>query len=710
MKLLSILIILLSLVRISHSETYWISSTGEAANIAACSGATPLSGTDACNYDLANGSGVVADDVVYYRAGTYSLGSDTFIQPYNSGTSGHPITFMPYSDEVVNVVGTADEGNSSFGIWINAKSYIKVTGTTLGQLNFTKMGENLVIGPSTGTNPTGDSSYNEISYVYFGQSFLDASWGGWDWQGSVIWKQAYYNHIHHCEFEEHGTIGTDPSSADGNMFDIGMEDADASNERTYYNVLEYNEFGKAGHATLGMMGEHNVVRNNYFHNEPWFDTLDDEVLYGYRNIISDGNPGYVGYNLVEGNRIGWASPLYNDTAGKGGQGLKLGSSYNIVRFNSFIANQGTPFSFYPQTATYDDSNYNYVYNNTVFANGYYAKPGSEVAYYDTIVWAYNGTTTLWDRLYHNALKNNLFYINANIETPKIVWIPSGGQTVADAVDPAKGNNIIANNLNGGLEWAAETDPMFVNESHVDATSLVLPNLNLQGESPALDGGSYLTQANGSGSSSEELVVDDARYFQDGNFGTGSPLAWPSSVTMAADYIAVGTIGNTVQISSIDYDTNTITLASAISWADNAPVWLYKDSDGTVVLSGSAPDYGAYEYDQDESPDTTAPATTITTSDPTNITLDSLVVNHTTTDAVGVTSCKSRLESAPDASNGSACVGTSSCLVTGFAEGANNLYIGCTDAAANWGDGDSIVVNYTPAEAGEGGGSRGRMRR
>ena len=63
----------------------------------------------------------------------------------------------------------------------------------------------------------------------------------------------------------------------------------------------------------------------------------------------------------------------------------------------------------------------------------------------------------------------------------------------------------------------------------------------------------------------------------------------------ADHIAIGEVGTTVQISSINYSTNTITLAGGILRSENDPVWLYKDSDGTVVLYGSAPDMGAEEY-------------------------------------------------------------------------------------------------------------------
>jgi len=51
----------------------------------------------------------------------------------------------------------------------------------------------------------------------------------------------------------------------------------------------------------------------------------------------------------------------------------------------------------------------------------------------------------------------------------------------------------------------------------------------------------------------------------------------------------------MQISAVNYSTNTLTVAD-FTRAEGEYVWLYKKSDGTVVLKGSAPDAGAYEAD------------------------------------------------------------------------------------------------------------------
>jgi hypothetical protein len=69
---------------------------------------------------------------------------------------------------------------------------------------------------------------------------------------------------------------------------------------------------------------------------------------------------------------------------------------------------------------------------------------------------------------------------------------------------------------------------------------------------------------------------------------------------------------------------------------------------------------------------------------------------TASDAVGVSGCKWRIGSAPDANNGTACTGTTAwtCNTSGYSSGSNTLYVGCYDAAGNFGT-DTVTVTYTP---------------
>ncbi|MCK7480595.1 MAG: hypothetical protein M0C28_27725 [Candidatus Moduliflexus flocculans] len=56
--------------------------------------------------------------------------------------------------------------------------------------------------------------------------------------------------------------------------------------------------------------------------------------------------------------------------------------------------------------------------------------------------------------------------------------------------------------------------------------------------------------------------------------------------MQADWVAVGSVGNAVQIKSIDYGQKVIHLTKPLSWRAKAPVWLVRDSRGQRVLHGT----------------------------------------------------------------------------------------------------------------------------
>lgn len=122
------------------------------------------------------------------------------------------------------------------------------------------------------------------------------------------------------------------------------------------------------------------------------------------------------------------------------------------------------------------------------------------------------------------------------------------------------------------------DPLFVGYSATD-----LGNLNLSPASPAIAAGTYLTTvAAGDLGSGTTLVVNDAAFFQDGHGLPG----------VKADQIRVGTT-TVAQIVSVNYSSNTLTLASSIPRSAGNPVFLFSDSTGRIVLSGNAPDLGAY---------------------------------------------------------------------------------------------------------------------
>ena len=131
------------------------------------------------------------------------------------------------------------------------------------------------------------------------------------------------------------------------------------------------------------------------------------------------------------------------------------------------------------------------------------------------------------------------------------------------------------------------NPLFVNYVSPGNTS---NDYHLQAGSPAIAAGTFLTTvAAGDSGSGTSLVVADATYFQDG-FGLSNAFS-----TVQGDCIAVGTASNHVCVTAVNYTTNTLTLSSPISRSDGQGVYLYSKSDGVQVLTGSAPDMGAFPY-------------------------------------------------------------------------------------------------------------------
>jgi hypothetical protein len=328
-------------------------------------------------------------------------------------------------------------------------------------------------------------------------------------------------------------------------------------------------------------------------NLPFYNNFAYNGLYGHRNFqVSDDYGRDSTFLLVEGNRIGHASLNPNNG---GADNLDLAAPKNIVRYNFLYNSMASGLAFKYASGAYNPcpgtrtangacgGDLNRVYNNTIYHSGYgwnWRVYGNENLSYNGsgIAQANSGGTGTTG----NVVKNNIVYDNAEGD---ICYQNDYNPANYTCTLQAGWDSITTNWL------TAHGDPKFRNPDLTQPASTTLPDLSLQATSPAIDGGTYLTQAVGAGTTSTTLVVQDALYFQDGTWG--SDLA--RGVTFFPDWIAIGTVGNTVQISSINYATNTITLASPMTWSNNANIWLYKKSDGAVVLAGAAPDFGASEY-------------------------------------------------------------------------------------------------------------------
>lgn len=424
--------------------------------------------------------------------------------------------------------------NAAYGIWLIGKSYITVQG-----INFYNLDQFMVL--QNGAN------HNIIAYCNFDHGRSN------QWTGSEIVGSSSYNWIHHSSFSNYGIC--DPShgtgSGQGTTLDIGTEDngADASS----YNLIENNTLFHGGHHVMGIFSRYNTIRNNYFHNEAWSNGR------GERNLYLNGVAAGTGHNLIEGNRFGYSSTPCNDSIPTVGS-VAMSTSYNIFRHNKIYHSVAYGLGTYSYGSSYDIGSYNKIYNNTIFNSGYNIDPAYKGGEEDTAIWFASSANV------GNQVKNNLYSVNTSVHR---------GYTT---------NQIFANNWNGDTQG----NPLFVNASTtppVDKTDATLPNLDLQSTSPAIDKVGSLTKVTSVTGTGTSITVSEASYFQDGSYGPAGAVQ--------ADWIAVGTISNIVQISSIS--GNTIKLASSISWTNGDSVWLYRKSDGVGVLYGGAPDAGAYEF-------------------------------------------------------------------------------------------------------------------
>ena len=528
--------------------TYWVHPSGTA-GWTSCAGATDPGEGNYCSLNTAN-TNAQAGDKVLMKGGTYaSTRGWGVINPVYSGGQGKIILFQAAPGENAKIV--APSGYR--GLLIEAKTYIKVS-----NIDFT--GSSLFFHLGQGAN------FNEISDCTFAQASGGYSQGiisCWN-TGSSTCTPSNNNWIHHNVFTKYGVVS---NCDDKGTIRISAGQSFGKLDTSHNNTIENNIFSYGGHDAFDLGGHYNIIRNNVFHNEgAYFKDSEKNCpnkpeggYFGNRNIIvTDYGEGSTDQNLIENNRLGFAGAPPDDD---GSMGIENAGSRTIVRYNDIYGNGAS--GYYSKQQNTSHANFARVYNNTIYANGFgeaniygdLHKSGIKVSIVD-------GTPL------YTVFKNNIVYAN-KIETN---WGSSPPSNIT-----------YTNNFN--------SDPLFVNPAITDKTSLILPNLQLQSLSKAINTGAPLTIATNSGDNSTILGLRDALYFQDGTWG--SALAGHQ-----ADWIAIGTVDNVVQISSISYDTNTITLASPITWINGAPIWLYKKSDGEQVLYSTAPDCGAHEFNDD----------------------------------------------------------------------------------------------------------------
>lgn len=479
-----------------------------------------------CTLSKAN-STLVAGDTVYLRKGTYQ--GET-IQPSNSGMSiSQRITYAAYQSEEVILTG------SVYCVRLQGNSYITILGLRLMDCE-----RNIYLQ---------GASHNNIGYCE-----IDTPMGPTTWAGSRIYEGSRFNRIYRNVFSRYGS----EAYYGGGYQDYGCN-LDIGNDNTVdesdHNLIMGNTFFHGGHHILGVYSSYNVIRENTFHNEEWYDCHRTDIggLCGNRNVIlnTSGPDGNV-RNVIQGNWIVFAGvPPDQDSSA----GLSLRTQYNIVRRNVFYHNDSAGITLSNDGGNHNDASNNFIYNNVLYHNGYMLlddwnprKTGMMLARWQDTV-SYNSMTGV-------AIKNNIFHAN-QLHAIVFYYVNEAEQDVAH-------------------NWEEEGDPLFVSlGAQPSPSDFETYDFHLQPGSPCRDNGGHLTRATGSGDNSTSMTVEDAGYFSDGHGLVGGDMIQLEGQSLAA------------VITAVDYDTHTLTLASPLTWAPGIGV--------SLAYLGEAPDQGAYEH-------------------------------------------------------------------------------------------------------------------
>jgi hypothetical protein len=271
-------------------------------------------------------------------------------------------------------------------------------------------------------------------------------------------------------------------------------------------------------------------------------------------------------NNIEMNCINDAGNCHFVIARTNGGNGSVGTADNLIIRNNYIQNlNGMAFDM---GGVGDVVTNPHIYNNTVATQALEAANGSAAIFYsDSCAPCVGG-----------VILNNIIY---NTTAGSTSWSPIAGSNPGD-IALENGNLVFTTGYTGALGSPYSTEATYAVLHSVNPSFANYPtNDSLLSTSRAIASSVALTTvAAGDSGAGTSLVVGDARFFQPG---------WANT---QPDWIQLGT-STKVQISSINYSTNTITLANGVIRSSGTPVYLYKDSSGNVLLSGSNPNIGGY---------------------------------------------------------------------------------------------------------------------
>jgi len=526
-----------------------------------------------------------AGETLHVRGGVYTDTTDKFTSAA-SGTAVNRITIQAWQTETYGppIFRTMSTGGTYDGVFNIQNAYWVIDGIELRPTGTNKTGY--------GIYANGNGDYIEIkNCAVIG---VNDSWS-FTWVQSAICIFGDYSYVHDNEVEGVGICDVDGYTGYG-ISVFGR-----------YSRISNNTLSKGCHDNISIYGSgsaginNEVIANNVSYGIGYLSSIEADETLVERNIGTGMNQGPVNHQK---------SPI-----------LIYGSSHDVIRYNvghhcsqdfyggsdngSYGCDQYTGESnrWYNNIFWYNDQAGLHFWNNNItiyhkFYNNVWAKNSQH--YGDD--WDAGEVTLHYpDSLGESEFKNNFFMgyssgwqdggaiINAN----EMVTVAS----VESSYPSAWSQNIHNSTGCSGL------DPKFVDpDTDPDA-----PDFTLQSSSCLINAGRWLTTAT-SASSGSSIAVADARFFWYSYWATEWNSKFGTSYGVG-DKIAVITNSGieTAKITGISYGTEpagTLSLDTSLSaWSNGAAVTLYasfNDYD-TILLVGSNPDIGAYEYTSGEPP-------------------------------------------------------------------------------------------------------------
>lgn len=420
--------LIIILCEISQAATYYVSPSGSAAWSSCINISTPCSRQTA----MAN---ALAGDLVYFRGGTYDLGTfdnddtslvgNTRMYPANSGEAGSPITFIAYPGEIPNITGTVTSTSQEawFGCgqgdetkntrrnyitWDGFSATMKVnTGSTSFETAlFRVAGDHCIIRNSNFTGiDVGNWAYNTAfvrveaatNAVIENNYFHDLISLSYD---AVNTASVYFNSLSNLTTVRNNTV----ENCEGGIYGKG----NSANVSIYNNFI-YNS------ANNGLYGVW-YKRSNFLGEASTTRRVYQNVIVGYSPAIWFENGGVtVMGSLIYNNTI-YASNGTND-------GIDIQTDHtNTQVFNNIISNNNPFLRYYDGTVSY--SNY----------NAFYRAAGN--------IWNRNFTTdyttlTSWTAATgfdSNSINSNPLFVNAGGSNPEDYRLQSSSPAISAGID------------------------------------------------------------------------------------------------------------------------------------------------------------------------------------------------------------------------------------------------------------------------------------